>query len=207
MKKFTQYSIFILGSLFVIILFITANTYLQLALAVVLYPVLAYFALEIFPRKKKITQPIVMPAYAPVAPPQEVSVQKENTSDDVDIDRRTFLKLIGATGIFFFLSSLAGKWSALPFGKALQPAGFSSSPSDGASIAQTGSSPLAGFQIAEIDEGIITYYGFTQANGSWLIMKEDTDTNSFRYAKGKSGFPDNWAKHQNLKYDYYSNLI
>ena len=37
-------------------------------------------------------------------------------------------------------------------------------------------------------------------------MREDTDAGSFRYAKGKSGFPANWTNRENLSYNYYNSF-
>ncbi|KKS95269.1 MAG: hypothetical protein UV71_C0009G0005 [Microgenomates group bacterium GW2011_GWC1_43_13] len=196
MRKILTYIGFVIACVLVSLLFVTATTYIQLAVAVILYPIVAYFVMKILPRKTR-----VVPA---------VAVQTAGTQEEVaDFDRRTFLKLVGATGIFFFVSSLFGKWAgALPFGKSLGLGGNSiqgNSATPGAG--NPGSLTANGYQISEIDDGAITFYGFTNVDGSWLIMKEDTETSSFRYAKGSSGFPASWDNRQNLKYDYYYNLF
>ena len=195
MRKILTYVGFIIACVLVSLLFVTATTYIQLAGAVILYPVVAYFVMKTLPRKTK-----VVPA---------VAVQTVRTQEEVaDFDRRTFLKLVGATGIFFFVSSLFGKWAgALPLGKSLGLGGSIQGNSPTPEAGNSGSLAANGYQISEIDDGAVTYYGFTNLDGSWLIMKEDTETSSFRYVKGSSGFPGSWANRQNLKYDYYYNLF
>ncbi len=195
MRKILTYVGFIIVCVLVSLLFITATTYIQLAIAVILYPVVAYFAMKLFPRKTS-----GVPA---------VAVQTVATQEVVaDFDKRTFLKLVGATGIFFFASSLFSKWAgAFPFSKSLGLGGNIQENSPNPGGGNSGSMAANGYQISEIDDGAVTYYGFTNLDGSWLIMKEDTETSSFRYAKGSSGFPENWASRLNLKYDYYYNLF
>lgn len=207
MRRKITYILFTIASILVVMLFVTAKNYIQLAVAVLLYPVLAYFAIKIFPRKAKPVTQLPIPVN-----PQPVKVDvagiEAKSQDILDIDKRTFIKLIGATGIFFFLSSLFGKWTgALPFGKSLGPGVNTQTNSTSPGSGNSGSLAANGYQISEIDDGVVTFYGFTNRDGSWLIMKEDTDTNSFRYSKGSSGFPENWKNRSDLRYDYYYNLF
>ncbi|MCS7092122.1 MAG: hypothetical protein NZM26_02115, partial [Patescibacteria group bacterium] len=67
--------------------------------------------------------------------------------------------------------------------------------------------PMDGFRISEIDDGTITYYGYTNKDGAWIIIREDTENNSFRYIKGDSNFKENWDKRAWLDYDYYYNVF
>lgn len=190
MRKILIYFSFAIACLVVVAVFVTSKTYTQLVIATVLYTPLAYFALKIFPPKARIPKP------------------KREQIDVADVDKRTFLKFVGATGISFFLFSLLGRRvEALLFGRAIE-SGLPTLGNPAGSVAdQPGSTPTDGYKIAEIDEGIATYYGFTGKSGGWLIMREDPDTGSFRYVKGDSNFPKNWANRERLKYDYYSSLF
>jgi len=198
MSKTLTYSSFAVASVLVLLAFLTAKSYSQLAIAVILFPALAYFALVIFPRKAhKTTFTIQIPARS-IPIPRAEEIRKEK-AEVVDLDKRTFLKLAGTIGISFFLFSLLGdKLKALLFG--------GSSTSSGTAPTGSGNGATAGYNIAEVDEGAISYYGFTNNSGGWLIMKEDSQANSFRYAKGNSGFPDIWTNRQALQYDYFYNL-
>ena len=114
-----------------------------------------------------------------------------------DIDKRAFLKLIGATGISFFLFSLLGRRVEVPFfGRAVESG---TNPVEG--------QPTDGYKISEIDDNTITYYGFTNKDGAWLIMREDTEASSFRYVKGDLEFSGNWSNRENLKYDYFHEVF
>jgi len=212
MRKALTYTSFIAASLLMIFAFVTAKTYSQLGIAVIVYPLMTYFAFKLFIKKDH-----KVPAIAVQLPPvkqvknqelEEVKVVTDNVGI-TDIDKRAFLKIVGAAGLSFFVFSLLGRRAeSLLFNKALdsgitKPLG---GPATG-DAGPTGSLPTDGYKISEIDENDITYYGFTNNNGGWLIMKVDTDTSSFRYAKGDSNFPKNWANRQKLKYDYFYNLF
>lgn len=200
-NKILLYAIFAVAGLGVVAIFVTATTYAQLGIAVVLYPLLAFFALKIF--FPKLPKGVSQLAYVP----QKAEAKSEN-GNVLDADKRTFLKIVGATGIFFFVSSLLGKWIGnVSFGKALQSAtntSLNGNPDSGGN--QSSIFASGGYTIAEIDDGLITYYGFTNKDKSWLMMREDVETNSFRYAKGKTDFPNNWTNRANLRYDYFYNL-
>ncbi len=203
MRKALTYSSFATASLIVVLAFLTAKTYTQLGIAVALYPLLAYFAFKIFPLNNTVhlNKPKVVKQPA-VEPPDE------GTPVVVDIDRRAFLKLIGATGLSIFIFSILGRRvETLLFGRSqVSGPGLIGSPTDYVS-GSGDASPTDGYRIAEIDDGVDTYYGFTNKSGGWLIMKEDSTSNSFRYAKGDFDFASNWASRSNLKYDYFYNLF
>ncbi len=204
MGKALTYSGLAVSFIITAFVFVTAKTYTQLIIAVLLYPLLAYFALRVLPRRNK-----VAPSITIQIPSRPMPKTNEDTRAKVvaDIDKRTFLKLIGTAGLSFFVFSLLGRRvESLLFGRAFE-SGVSTSgvaPSDQASSAPQ---PLEGFKISEIDDGIVSYYGFTNKDGAWLIMREDTQASSFRYAKGERDFSRNWASRQKLKYDYYFNLF
>lgn len=209
MTKAITYSSFIIACILVALAFVTAKSYTQLAIGVILYPALAYYALKVFPRKSE--DNYIQPSVTVQLPSRLVQrAQEENRErvDVVDVDKRTFLKLVGTVGLSFFVFSLLGrKVGDMLFGRSLS-SGVNPPQDTGSGIeGQAGAGITAGYKVSEIDEDIVSYYGFTNQEGGWLIMKEDTEVNSFRYAKGASGFPTNWDNRKKLKYDYFYNLF
>ena len=193
------YFSFVIACLVVIVAFITATTYTQLAVAILLYPVLVFFAFKTFPHKywgypskKPVTE--VLP---PVKSEEFKEVKRENVGIS-DIDKRVFLKLIGGAGLSLLLFSIFNKNAESLFSKSL-PASNKIDPVQ--------SQPTDGYRISEIDDNVISFYGFTNKDGAWFIMKGDTDTGSFRYARGNSNFPGNWTNRENLKYDYFNSVF
>lgn len=207
MTKAITYTSFAAASLLVVYAFLTAQSYTQLTVAVILFPALAYFALKVFPRNPQhgTSATVSIPAI-PIRRVEEVRTERV---DVVDLDKRTFLKLVGTVGVSFFVFSLLGrKVGDMLFGGAAAPNTATSQSSAANGLNNPGpTSPGSGYNVTEIDENVVSYYGFTNKEGGWLIMREDTQTNSFRYAKGNSGFPNNWSNRENLKYDYYYNLF
>lgn len=208
MTKTLIYPTFALASVIVIVLFVTAKTYPQLIAAAVLYPALIFLAFKIFLRKGTRPSEITMHLPAELNPNRvETTKPKTEPAYVADIDRRTFIKLIGATGISFFLFSILGRRTeSLFFGRTEQLAAGTNAIGNNNQFGLAGSSPTDGYKISEVDEGSVSYYGFIGKDGAWLIMREETNEGSFRYAKGSSDFPANWANRENLKYDYFYNL-
>lgn len=211
MTKTLTYSGLVIGSLLVILGFLTAKTYSQLAVAVVLYPALIFLALRTFPRKSFRSPKIT--TLAPLKSNQDRSKSSKPKTESTlvaDIDKRTFIKLIGATGISFFLFSLLGRWvEALFFGRAGLPLMNTSTGATGNDnqFGLAGDSQTAGYKISEVDEGPVSYYGFINKDGAWLIMREESNGGSFRYARGNLDFPQNWSNRENLNYEYFHNLF
>ncbi|MBI2593910.1 hypothetical protein HYW44_04705 [Candidatus Daviesbacteria bacterium] len=214
-KIYLTYTSFVVACLAVIAAFITATTYLQLTVAILLYPVLIFFAYKALPlrtKKQFSDNDEIEVEFEPVPPPDEnVTVIQRNSVGISDIDKRAFLKLIGGAGITLFLFSIFNKKAEGLFFKNIPPSGASGSVSlqdlAGNKIDPARSQPTDGYRISEIDDNVITFYGFTNKDGAWFVMREDTDNGSFRYAKGDSNFSGNWIKRENLKYDYYSNIF
>jgi len=185
--------------------FVTAATYSQLALAVMLYPLIIFTAFKIFPpikwRSGKIApKPVVLKTNDESGKTPET---KREPVTVADIDKRTFIKLIGATGISFFIFSLLGRRAESMLFTGRETA----TPFNPNQYGPPARQPEAnGYKISEIDEGNITYYGFTSQEGAWMVMRQDTNENTFRYAKGDSNFPASWQNRANLKYDYFYNL-
>jgi len=212
MRKTLTYSGLIIASLVVVGVFVTATTYTQLAIAIVLYPLLAYFAFKTLPHRiweVHFKKPVI--AIRPLVKSAEKVVNVEVTKpkiENIDIDRRAFLKLIGAAGLGAFLYSILNKRSEGSFFKsAAGPGIVSLEDTAGKKIDPAERQPMDGYQISEIDDKDITFYGFTNKDGAWFIIKEDTDTGTFRYVRGTSSFPGNWTRRQRLAYDYYNNVF
>lgn len=216
MKKTITLTIFALLAVVLIAAFITAESYTQLGIATLSYPILAYFAFKLLPTFAGTSGTITISNPIQERPAQSKTTKKKapihkevkETKEGavvVDIERRAFLKVIGGTGLSLFIFLLLGRrvdnFISNGFG---QQNGFLPGNEP---VSSHGSSPLQGYNISEIDEGVVTYYGFVNVDGGWLIMKEDTNTNSFRYKRGSSDFPSNWEKRQRLDYDYYHNLF
>jgi len=204
MRKTLSYTSLILTALFVVALFFTARTYTQLTAATLLYIPLAYFAFKSLAGRSRRDQP------PKVETIKESATNESEEGHVVDIDKRAFLNLIGAAGLSLFLYSLFSKsGSSLLFGKNATPSGGTKlQDADGKTINPAQHQPLDGYRISEIDDtNSQTYYGFTNKDGAWLIMKEDAHTSSFRYVKGDTAFPDNWGSRDTLNYDYYFNVF
>lgn len=108
MRKTLTYPGFAVATLAVIAVFVTAKSYAQLGLAVLLYPLLAYFAFIIFPRKATVHTTKHEEPKVSIEP----EPKKEPKTEELvikDIDRRAFLKFIGATGLSFFSLLSLGK--------------------------------------------------------------------------------------------------
>lgn len=211
-KTLSSVSIAALG-LFMILLFVTAKSYTQLAIAIALYPIIAYVALKVFPREERSEQLVTT---IPAQNTTQQAIPVAGKVDVVDVDKRTFLKLIGATGLSFFLFYLLGRRAeTLLFGESIESRiatienTITGSPtsSEATSLAET-TGPNSGYRISEMSNNIdSTFYGFTNDAGMWFIMKEDIETGSFRYVKGNENFPKNWDRRDNLSYDYYHNVF
>jgi|SRR6266404_995194 len=219
MRKTITYTSFAVASLIVVTIFLTSKTYTQLIIGILLYTPLVYLAFKIFPRRKWEAGGISVEltgdepkaetetAAAPIAQVTESKVMQVGIAD---IDKRAFLKLIGGAGIALFLYSIFSRKAEGLFFK--NSAGSASgvvaiADTSGKKIDPALNHPTDGYRISEIDDNAVTFYGFTNKDGLWFIMKEDTDTGSFRYSKGEKDFPGRWNERENLKYDYYDNVF
>lgn len=208
-KKTLSYVSFAILGLFVILLFVTAKSYTQLGLAIAAYPIIAYFALKVFPRTVEKYPVAAVVSNVSSIPQQNIPITGK--VDVVDVDKRTFLRLIGATGISFFLFSLLGRRAeTLLFGENIESrlsmieGSLTGNPSNSVPTV----SPNQGYRISEVnnsEDG--TYYAFINEKGQWFIMKEDIESGSFRYSRGDSEFPENWDRRNKLTYDYYHNVF
>lgn len=226
MRKILTYYWFVLVTFVVVMVFVNATNYAQLAIAVILYPLLAFCGYKICPeallnRQRVVyeNEPIVekfQPAPIHTDPINATAKPDlkpdERTLKDVrisDIDKRLFLKLIGGTGISLLLLSLFNNRSENLFTKSNQ-FGTDNVPfqdDQGNKINPARHQPLDGYVITEVDDSVISYYGFTNGQGSWYVMKIDTNAGSFRYANGNADFPFNWKNRKKLKYEYFNNVF
>lgn len=195
--------------------FLTCKTYTQLAIAILLYPLLAFFVFKVFQGKtwahpKTPTVTVQLPMKSAEKIESEITKSKKENVAIADIDKRAFLKLIGGIGISTFLFSIINKKIGGLFsgGTGEVPETISLKDTSGNKIDPVEKTPTDGYRITEIDDSsLATYFGFTNKDSSWYVMKEDTDTGTFRYTRGASNFPDNWNDREHLRYDYFNNVF
>ena len=200
------YFSFMVALVLVVLTFITANSYAQLGAGMGLYLLLSFCALKLFPRK--VSLKVSTQTASPSTSQPTVVIGQDSEEEVQDSAKRDFLKMIGIAGVSLFVFSIFNRRAEIPFfGKAAAvPETLSLKDSTGRTINPAEKQPLDGYQISEIDDSIVAYYGFTNVDGSWFIMREDTDTSSFRYAKGDKEFPSGWKNRERLTYDYFHNL-
>jgi len=216
MRKTITYSTFLIFSLVLVLTFLTARTYSQLAIAIALYPIIIFFALKIFPRKSTdahsftVELPYVQNSQEPTIELKKYRSDVPDREKDVpDREKRDFLKLIGTAGLGFFVFSIFNRrLSNVPYlNKIVGPATTAIEDSAGNKINPAQTQPTDGYKISELDDNVVTFYGFIKKGGEWFIMREDTETGSFRYVKGDSKFSNSWNNRERLNYDYYSNVF
>lgn len=54
--------------------------------------------------------------------------------------------------------------------------------------------------------GSINYYGFTNSNGNWYVLKNDESNGSYRYCSNNTDYITAWNKRLTLTYDYPHNI-
>jgi len=213
MKKTITCLGLLIASLIVVAAFVTATSYVQLMVAILLYPLLIMLIIKSFPGLTQnnpakpvfvtVVPPVTKATIAPATPPAE-----KESKGIIDFDKRTFLKLIGGAGISLFLYSIFNKRGEGLFFKNLpNPGKVALEDIAGNKINPAQNHPTDGYNVSEIDDNIVAYFGFTNKDGAWFIMREDAETGSIRYAKSNSNFPGNWSNRQNLKYDYFDNTF
>ena len=199
---------FVAAFLAVTAIFITAKSYSQLLVGSGLYAILVFFGYKMLPIYNSLW---TIPS-TNIKMVEDTVDTEDLPTDDIkkpevtvtDIDKRAFLKILGATGLSFFIMSLFGRRA-----ESLLLGNMENKPStdDVVKTPQRPVSPTDGYTISEIDDGLIAYYGFMGPKGAWFIMRQDSNDGSFRYVKGDIDFPINWENRQNLEYDYYANVF
>lgn len=69
---------------------------------------------------------------------------------------------------------------------------------------------LSKYVIADKDDDASpNYYGFTDKEGNWYIMREtiSSGADTYRYTKGESNYDTNWTNRASLTYDYFYNVF
>lgn len=212
-KNLIKYSTFVLACFFVAWVFTTATTYFQLAAGIFIYPLFVIFAYKIFSDKMRNYPPKISPSAVSHTARAEKKAEQDDKSNIhiADIDKRVFLKLIGSTGLTFLLYSLFSKRGEDIFFKTLprqeRQEKIAIADLEGKQINPAQSYPLDGYKIAEIENEITSFYGFMNKEGSWYVLKLDTVTGSFRYARGTKNFPPAWKNRENLEYGYFNDMF
>ena len=69
----------------------------------------------------------------------------------------------------------------------------------------SGGDPFIKYKIADTDDASATkYYGFTDVNGNWYILRESSST--YRYSTGTTNYATNWTNRASLTYNYLFNV-
>ncbi len=204
--KLLLYYDFIIVNIMAISGFLGATNTAELISAALFIPLAAYFWILVLPKRgKKLDQDFVEAKTEEKAPEVVSETKEEPTIEkDFDMDRRTFIKLVGSVGVgVFFLSLFTKKVENTFFGNAnvgALPEGTTQN------AATAVSDSTLGYKISEIDDSNPTYFGYIDRTGRWYIMKE-TDTGSFRYARGEENFTKNWKNRANLVYGLYDSAF
>lgn len=211
MIKTLTYSTLALATVAVVAMFLTSTSYTQLGAASIIYPLLVFFAFKAFPREDTENHNFSVEVPVPAKTEAKVGLNEEEQLPSVDVSdfgKRAFLKMVGATGISFFLASLLNRrFESQFFGKMSEKGITAIEDTKGMKVDPAQTQPTDGYRISEVEDNAITFYGFIKKGGAWFIMREDTSNGSFRYAKGETGFPKNWEDRKLLKYDYYHNVF
>lgn len=218
MNRLLIYYNFIVVAIMVVTGFVNAQSVPQLLTAVLFFPLGFYFLLRIIPRQ---SHAIILPEAGKkkkgkTSKDGEKDEEEEKTSEGkveklkkegYDFDRRAFIKLIGSAGVTVFLFSLFTKRAhGAFFGSVPGPGTVALKDTSGNKIDPAEKHPTDGYKINQLDDSSPAFYGFTNKDGAWFIMKEDSSGN-YRYAKGSTDFPTNWTNRSSLTYDYFDNVF
>lgn len=209
-KAVFTYSLLTIAFILVSLIFLSAINLTQLGVGILIYLLFALFVYKAFPHfwgthSKKPDVPSSSSNEQAEKTEEKVVIEKTASVGISDIDKRAFLKLIGASGILFFLISI--------FGRRVESLLFGQNPTqaqENLTADKTSSTPASSrdeYRISGIDNEAGGYFGYIKEDGGWYIMKGDPSTRSFLYVKGNSKFPENWENRENLKYDYYNNIF
>ena len=219
MKKFLIYYSFIIVSIMTLISFLKVENSAQLISAVIFFPLFAYFMELVTPKRQKAIA-IIIPVKNSTRKQELVLKDKKNKpkedktesgeviEEDVDNDRRVFLKIIASAGAgLFMMSVFTKKTHAAFFGSVPGPGTIAVKDSTGAVIDPAIKTPTDGYKISEIDDASSpAYYGFVDKTGAWFVMKEDS-SGAYRYVKGNSNFSSNWTNRASLTYGYFDEIF
>jgi hypothetical protein len=117
---------------------------------------------------------------------EKISEKEEAEIDGkiIDYSKRNFLKFLAGSGVASLVMFLFSKKNAHAafFGSVPGPGTVALKNSSGDKIDPAVNSPTDGYGICDISSGTINYYGYINKDGSWYILKEDTENNNFSYA-------------------------
>ena len=182
---------------------LSAKNAMQVLNGIIFLPLVFFFGIKIskYPRRKRLP----VRRRRPIQPIQAAVTTPEVVPGVADNNKRLFLKLIGSAGITLLLMALFTKkaqasfFGSEPTGPSI--IGLKNSAGDQIDPAEQG--PLDDYAITNIDDsGSPAYYGFVKKNGSWYIMRQDS--NEYFYAKGSADFTGSWNKRTTLTYDYFN---
>lgn len=203
MKKVFIYYNFIIITTMVITGFVATRLLSQIISSLLFFPLATYFWFLVIPKKKSLIAP---PEVIPIVKGKPEKLKKIPPGK-LDFNRRTFIKLIGSAGVSVFLFSIFTKRAhAAFFGSIPGPGTISIKDSGGTVIDPAKHHPVDGYRIGQLDDASPAYYGYTNKDGAWFILKEDSSGN-YRYTKGSSGFSTNWTNRAALSYDYFENVF
>ena len=214
MKRIPLYYGFVITVLMVCLGFLGVKTFPELMSALFFAPLALYFGLAVLPRRSKAvvmvkpkTKSKKIVKITPEEALEEKELPEEGELDEViegfDPQRRAFLKIIGSTGASRFLLSIFTKRAqAAFFGSVPGPGTVALKDTTGSQIDPAIKHPTDGYKISRVDDSTPAYYGYTDKDGNWFIMKEDEDGN-YTYAVGTTDFTDSWDGKGGLDYKEY----
>ena len=206
MKKLIIYYSFIIAITISIVGLLNASNLPELISAIIFTPIGLYFGLLVIPQRKRAI-PIEIQA-KPESDLVEVEELKEEDSKSyIDPERRKFLKIIASAGTSIFLLSIfTKKAQAAFFGSVPGPGTVAIKDTLGNKIDPAVKQPTDGYNITQLDDSTPAYYGFTDKDGNWFIMREEA-SGAYRYARGTSSFSTNWTNRASLSYDYFDSVF
>jgi len=189
--------------------FLGVTTLPELLSALLFFPMAIYFLTQVMPEPRE--------KRAPVPEAVELRLEKDEPKLNIsDHNKRAFIKLIGSAGISMFIFTILARKdaSAAFFGSGGGPGIVGVKNSQGTLIDPSKHHPTDGYRINQSDETSdppYAYYGFTNKDGAWFIMRETTsgvDEGQYRYRRGDDDFPTGWgARTTNpTSYDYFDNI-
>jgi hypothetical protein len=211
MRKAAIYYSFIITFIMALMGFMSAQNVPHLISSVIFFPLALYFWLQVFPQRKRainLAKVKVRPQDKTVEAQEKVlELAEEGEVEGVDHDRRAFLKIIGSAGLSLFMMAIfTKKAEAAFFGSVPGPGTVAIKDASGNLINPAEKQPTDGYEISRIDDSTPSYYGFTNKDGAWFIMKEDSSGN-YTYTAGSSNFTSNWASRASLTYGEYFDVF
>lgn len=68
--------------------------------------------------------------------------------------------------------------------------------------------PTDAYEITDIEKGVTyNYYGFTDADQNWYILRETIAGTEYRYFKGVGTYATNWTGRAALVYGYFFDIF